>query len=286
MTGVGTDALLPESGAHPSRRARPGLWQWLCDEVFEPVLSVAFPPRCVGCGEFEVYLCERCRSDLAAIWVDCCRRCGEPGVHPRVAGRCSACMGRELEYVGARSAFLHRGVAQELVTRFKSGAQPVLGRVMADLAREALVEFSSSIAPSEEILVTWVPSHKASTRRRGYNQAEILARRLADALPGLSCCQLTVKNRATRQQKGLGRAERTGNLRDAFSTSPDLERRIAGSGASSRAGWPSAVVLVDDVYTTGATAAAVSSVMASATGLPVYVFTFSRAVSGVVEGHD
>jgi predicted amidophosphoribosyltransferase len=45
-------------------------------------------------------------------------------------------------------------------------------------------------------------------------------------------------------------------------------------------------VLVDDVYTTGATAKEVSSVLAAGIGLPVYVFTFSRAVASVVEGHD
>jgi predicted amidophosphoribosyltransferase len=247
---------------------------------------VLFPPRCVGCGDFEVYLCESCAGALVDTGSESCRRCGEPGDRPLVAGRCSVCMGKELVYGSARSAFRHDGVARRLVTEFKFGGQPVLGRLMADLARPAFAEYATSIVPEGGLFVTWVPTHRSNKRERGYNQAEILARRLASKPVPLPCGELAVKTAGTKHQKGLGKADRLSNLRGAFSMHPLWRTMIGATEGGTRNPRFSAILLVDDVFTTGATATAVSSVLASQTGIPVHVFTFSRAVAGGVEGHD
>lgn len=244
----------------------------------DPVLSVLFPPRCVGCGDFESHLCESCRDSLDPIGVDSCPRCGEPGPQALVAGRCASCMGRDFAYAGARGAFRHQGIARRLVAEFKFGGQPVLGRVMADLARPAFTEYVRSITPNGRPAVTWVPCHRAARRQRGYNQAEVLARELASGPGSLPLAGLVRKTKATRHQKGLGRAGRQENLRGVFA----LER-AASACLPPRT---QALVLVDDVYTTGATAREVSSVLVSGVELPVYVFTFSRAVAGTPERHD
>jgi predicted amidophosphoribosyltransferase len=86
------------------------------------------------------------------------------------------------------------------------------------------------------------------------------------------------KTTPTKHQKGLGRAGRQDNLRGAFALDEAAVSRVPSQ--------IQALVLVDDVYTTGATAREVSSVLASGTGLPVYIFTFSRAVTGMTERHD
>jgi predicted amidophosphoribosyltransferase len=186
-------------------------------------------------------------------------------------------MGKELLYSGARGAFLHEGPARELVAEFKFGGQPVLGRLMAELARPAFVDFVARTGHGDRMLVTWVPSHRTSQRERGYNQAEILARWLASD-PVLTTADLVRKPRATKHQKGLGRAGRQENLRGVFT----LDR----TGTALVPPRTEALVLVDDVFTTGATAREVSSVLVKGTGLPVYVFTFSRAVAGTPERHD
>jgi len=193
-------------------------------------------------------------------------------------------MAKELEYQSARSAFRHDGVARRLVTEFKFGGQPVLGRIMADLARPAFAEYVRSIAPEDELFVTWVPTHRSSKRERGYNQAEILARCLAMGPPSLPCTELVAKLAGTRHQKGLGKADRQSNLRGAFSADAMCRAKLGQEGAANRKF--SSILLVDDVFTTGATARAVSSVLTSETRLPVHVFTFSRAVAGRGEGHD
>ena len=248
-----------------------------CASIGESVLSVLFPPRCVGCGDFETHLCDSCREGLKGTGDDSCPRCGEPGPRSLVAGRCAACMGKELAYAGARGAFLHEGTARKLVAEFKFGGQPVLGRVMAESAGAAFADFLAATGHGDRVLVTWVPCHKATQRERGYNQAEVLARWLASDL-ALAAGALAWKPKATKHQKGLGRAGRQQNLRGVFALDRTEALRVPSPAE--------ALVLVDDVFTTGATAREVSSVLVGGTGLPVYVFTFSRAVAGTPERHD
>lgn len=255
-----------------------GLARWWRDSVAEPVLSVLFPPRCVGCGEFETHLCGSCRDTLRAIGPSACPRCGEPGPISLVGGRCARCMGSDFSYAGARGAFRHEGAARHLVAEFKFGGQPVLGRLMAELARSSFSEYVLSICPHEQALVTWVPCHKAAERQRGYNQAEVLARWLARGEQPFALAPLVRKRQVTKHQKGLGKAGRQENLHGAFAVERAMSARVPGQTR--------ALILVDDVYTTGATAKEVSSILSSGTGLPVHVFTFSRAVVGGTEGHD
>jgi predicted amidophosphoribosyltransferase len=224
-----------------------------------------------------------------------------------------------VHYSAARGAFRHEGLARRLVADFKFGGQPVLGRIMADLALPAFTDFVSSLASPGAQLVTWVPSHRAAQRERGYNQAEVLARALVSLCPaGMRLAgpvPLVCKPRATKHQKGLGRAGRQGNLRGAFAldkratasvaqggsrplngdaSQPGHERRPArlrGRMSPDGEGFvlpqpPSGIVLVDDVYTTGATAEEVASVLVEGTALPVHVFTFSRVAASSAERHD
>jgi competence protein ComFC len=277
MSGQGLGRSASRTGG-PGLGGLAGMVRWLRDSVGEPVLSVLFPPRCVGCGDFETHLCEHCKGGLDETGDDSCPRCGEPGPQALMAGRCTCCVGKELEYAGARGAFRHEGIARTLVAQFKFGGQPVLGRVMAEMARPAFDGFVTSVGARERVLVTWVPCHRSNERERGYNQAEILARQLAGGPQPLAWAALARKTKATKHQKSLGRAGRQENLRGVFGLDVTAPLRLMPH--------TEAVVLVDDVFTTGATAREVSSVLRKGIGLPVHVFTFSRVVSGTPERHD
>jgi ComF family protein len=248
------------------------------DVLWEPLLSVLFPPRCVGCGDFETNLCPSCRASLVEAGAASCPRCGEPGPQALAGGRCGWCIGKELEYSGARAAFRHEGVARRLVSQFKFGGQPVLGRLMAYLAKPAFDSFVDSISPRDRVVVTWVPCHASRRRERGYNQAEVLSRWLAHGMAPLERTSLAKKARVTRNQKTLGRADRQRNLRGVFDLDVAAARRVRPE--------TEAIVLVDDVFTTGATVREVSAVLRKGTALPVYVFTFSRVIAGISERHD
>jgi predicted amidophosphoribosyltransferase len=166
-----------------------------------------------------------------------------------------------------------------MVVEFKAGGQPVLAPLMARLAAPAFAELVALAGTAGPPLVTWVPTHAASQRERGYNQAELLARALAGgheaALPVAGSARKPVR---TRHQKALDRAGRQANLRGAFVLDEKALHALDFR--------PGSLVLVDDVYTTGATTQEVAHVLHEGTGLPVYAFTFSRAVSGRSEGHD
>jgi competence protein ComFC len=199
-------------------------------------------------------------------------------------------MGLDLSYSGARSAFVHAGAAKRMVVEFKAGGQPVLAPLMGRLAAAAFADLVAEAAYGageagceRQVLVTWVPTHASSKRERGYNQAELLARRLAAGhSPALPVAALARKPVRTRHQKALDRAGRQANLRGAFT----LDEEAVATALTAMGGAPAAVILVDDVFTTGATTNEVAHVLSSGRGRPVYVFTFSRAVSGRGEGHD
>ena len=184
---------------------------------------------------------------------------------------CLDCVDRDLAFTQARSAFAYEGAAQGLVTSLKFQGMKVLGGLMAALAVPA---FQDMVGPLGSPTVTWVPSHPSVQRRRGYNQAEVLAKALAREAGGLPVGPLVRKAVSTRHQQALGREERRRNLAGAF-----VAGAIPPTGTD-------AVVLVDDVYTTGATASVVAAALRDALGLPVHVFTFARALGPVDGQHD
>lgn len=161
----------------------------------------------------------------------------------------------------------------------KFGGRRTLAPLMADLARPS---FEALMAGRSRVAVTWVPGHASVERRRGYNQAELLARALAAGNPAgdpsaaaLPVVPLVRKVRRTAGQRTLSRAERRRNLEQAFAPAARAASQVAGAEA---------VILVDDVYTTGATSEAVSQVLAGYLGLPILVFTFARTPGALVEG--
>ncbi len=234
------------------------------------MLATVFPPRCVGCGRFETYLCDECRRALVPVGAEVCRRCGHPGVGPGGPNWCAACVGEEPTYRSVRSVFLHEGTARRLVTCFKYDGMRVLGRTLAELGAD---EFSVLVGHHDRFVITWVPSHASTSRSRGYNQAEVLAGCLAQSVGAPAPVRLVSKTRRTGHQRGLDRAGRSRNLTGAFVPSRDVEGAPRVRDALARA---DGVVLVDDVFTTGATVAEVTRVITGSTGLPVDVFTFSR----------
>lgn len=290
---------------------------WCREHVAAPLLATVFPPRCVGCGEFETFLCRACRADLEPAGPERCPRCGHPGASARGPGWCPACVGQTPTFASARGVYLHEGPARRLVTSFKYDGLRVLGREMAGLAAE---EFAALVASVRPVLVTWVPAHPSSVRARGYNQAEVLARELARP-HGLPLVALARKRRRTEHQRGLDREGRLHNLRGAFVIVPEAAAAVSPSWAavslpsaemSSRPSLPPSravtssrsdvgpppadatpssaapgdVVLVDDVFTTGATVAEVSRVVTEGWGVRVHVFTFSRAAAGFPQRAD
>jgi ComF family protein len=164
------------------------------------------------------------------------------------------------------AAFAHRDAAQRILRRLKYGGGRRLAGPLAELALPALRRLLAVTGPATLVPV---PLHRSRQRVRGYNQAELLATELGGRA-GLAVWPALIRRRATQRQHGLDRATRLRNLSQAMTLST-----VPPEGQDGRGG---AVVLVDDILTTGATLEACAVILRTA-GVPaVYGFAVAREV--------
>jgi ComF family protein len=169
-------------------------------------------------------------------------------------------------FVIAIAGLAHRDEAQRLLRRLKYGS----GRsVVEPLVTQILPAFERLMAVSGRVPLVPVPLHQSRERERGYNQAHLLAHELARQAR-LPVWPALVRRRATERQHALDRTTRMRNLRDAMAFRPPV---IDGGTA-----WPAAVIVVDDILTTGATFEACASVLTDGGVQRVYGFAIAREV--------
>lgn len=217
------------------------------------MLDLVLPRRCAACAFPGRDLCLGCRARLTRLRGPRCGRCGAPTQWP--VQRCTECSGRRLGFASARAAVAYDEKARQLVTAWKEGGLRGLAPTAADLVCEV-------VSRPPVYTLTFVPADPDRRLRRGHNPAEQLARALGRRwhLPWPS---LLERAPGIRPQRGLPLAERRRNVRNAFRASDSV---------------PSSVLLVDDVYTTGATVSAAATALRKAGARCVLVVTFARAV--------
>lgn len=221
-------------------------------------LDALMAPPCIGCGLRApgAGICSSCARELP--WNrDACPRCAVP-----LAGTaCLACLGDPPAWQGARSGFAYRYPVDNLVHEFKFGRRLGTGRVLARLTADWL----ASEAGARPTLLVPVPLHWRRRMARHFNPAREIAVVLSRRL-GIAVAEPVRRIRATSPQSALTAAERRRNLRGAFEvTQPVAARQVA---------------IVDDVLTTGATAAAMTGALREAGVRHVEVWTLARAIAG------
>ena len=218
---------------------------------------------CEVCGSWDGDgLCGACRRHFAEQRPAACPRCALPSPAGQV---CGACLRQPPVFAGCVAAVAYAFPWDRLVARLKFQAQPELAGLLADVMQRALVAPRTGPALPTVQCVLPVPLSPARLAERGYNQAWELARRLArrQGLPARA--DLLLRLRDTPHQVGLSRAERHRNLRDAMW----VDTR-AGSVAGRH------LALVDDVLTTGGTAAAATLALRAAGAASVQVWVLAR----------
>ena len=231
----------------------------------DALLALFYPPHCALCGGDTMaglHLCEPCLSKSAKIEAPFCRRCSQPfdgAIESEFT--CSNCEGRRFHFDCAVSRYRSTGIVRELVHRFKYDRCLYLRKPLSEWLAETLDD-TRITAHSFDYLVP-VPLHAARMRDREFNQAEVLARLVADR-HGERVLHALRRVRYTTTQTRLDREERMQNLRDAFRV--QHARRVAGSH----------LILVDDVFTTGSTVDECARVLKKAGAASVRVITVAR----------
>ncbi len=230
------------------------------------LLDILFPPVCPLCEEDiqldSLCLCTGCLNSLSIFKIKkpACTVCGLPFASDAGQDRpCGNCLSKGPPFIEARSAFIYEEAVLQAIHAFKYKGKVTLAPALGRLAAEASV-FSANPG-----LVVPVPLHKKRLKERGFNQSLLLAREISKSFSVPLDYSNLIRAKATEQQVNLSAEERKRNVAGAF----EVKDRGAFKGKR--------VLLVDDVYTTGATIRECSKALKGA-GAKVFVITLARAI--------
>ncbi len=242
--------------ARPDTVRRP--WRlWLRQGLWAGI-DLLFPPRCAGCRQPGARLCAACVAAFdrtAAPWCDCC---GLPVALPGPCALCQLAPDRLAPLAGLRSLAWFDGPLQSAVHQFKYQRDIILADGLGGLLAQG--DFWRDLPPAALVPV---PLADERRRERGYNQAGLLARAVADWRGQPLDSRVVRRTRHTPSQVGLSAAERRVNVQGAFTAQPSAAGRT--------------FVLIDDVCTTGATLAACAAALVEAGAAAVWGVTLARA---------
>jgi competence protein ComFC len=219
-------------------RAVPGLLasQSLMRRWLRAGIQLVFPPRCAGCGRVDEFWCARCQVEIDAIPL-------ATHVEP-----CSPLVA--VAFTGT-----HTGKLQEAQWALKYDNMPEIAEPLGQRLAERFLMLNWTID-----MIVPVPMHAARLRERGYNQAQLLGEYAARQLTIPCIAEAIRRLRQTQSQVTLNAQERLANMQDAFEANPQLVT-------------DQTILLIDDVYTTGATLAACAQAALDAGATAVYGLT-------------
>lgn len=221
------------------------------------ILDTLFPPACAGCGRRGHWVCGGCLPTVPPLVEVACDRCG--ALSP---GRC-VCDRVPAVVVSIRSAMPFDGWVRQAIHAFKYEGERARARHLGDLLPPLLGGDAGDAPPVEAVVP--VPLHPGRMRERGFNQAALLAARVAEARGGIPVVEIARRGSST-PQVGLTATQRDTNVAGAFVvTDPD---RLAGRS----------IVLIDDVITTTSTMTACARAIADAGAASIRCLSVARAV--------
>ena len=239
------------------------------NDFFHEISDTLFPPLCLTCSEVlrdgprEVF-CSECRRQITFITGSRCPVCGlifpdSPAGHHH----CASCLENKPWFTSARAAVAYDGVILDAIHQFKYGRNITTGTALASfLADFAFADMDFEIFDA----IVPVPLHLQRLRERGFNQSLILARAIGGKYGIKVDFSLLKRRKLTLTQTGLNKREREKNISGAFvAGSPE---KISGRN----------LILIDDVYTTGATINECAKTLIKAGASQVVVLTLARVL--------
>lgn len=230
------------------------------------VVDFALPPRCPGCGlivEDPHRFCLACWQALTFLGEPCCTRCALPFEHGGEGEvECGACLADPPAFDRLRAAVAYGEIARTVALKLKYSGRPAVAETLARFMQRHM----PSAAP--DALLVPVPLHRWRIWKRGYNQSALIASALSRRTGIAADLDLIDRIKATPPLKGLGRRERALAVRGAFRLGEAARRRVSGRS----------VILVDDVFTSGATANACAKALKRGGAASVNILCWARVV--------
>ena len=222
---------------------------------FAALADLFYPQRCVGCERrASDVLCSTCFEALPMVGSPVCGRCGLPTAFATPV--CEECKNVDFGFESAKAPLKYEGVGKKIVHALKyRGYKRVVERLAVPLMLQILDDGRfDAVVP--------VPLHRSRLRKRSFNQAELLARGVAEKMKATVSDTLQVV-RTTRDQVELSAAQRRANVAGAFVATEPLRGRL---------------LLIDDVFTTGATMSACAASLIKAGAEEVHALSLCRTV--------
>ncbi|MCE2499597.1 MAG: ComF family protein [Dehalococcoidia bacterium] len=236
---------------------RLGRLSGLAELAGRSLLDALYPLECAGCGGSGKIICDSCVDDLPVLSAPYCVVCATPGDF----ARCQVCAETARRFDGIRAPFRYSGAIRKAILEFKYSGIKAAAPQMGDM----LAEYLDSNPLPGDVLVP-VPMHRRRLRERGYNQAELLARRVADRC-GLDCApELLYRTRHVGPQAGTA---------DAAQRATNVVGSVAVTSVAGATG--TRVILVDDVVTTGNTLETCADALKRAGAVSVWGLTLAVA---------
>ena len=213
--------------------------------IFSKIIDSMFPRRCAICDEAissSEYVCKKCSTSVRCISGDTCIKCGK-SIQQSDKLYCYDCSRKIHIYDRGYSVFKYEEIKNSLY-RFKYSGRAEYARFYAYEANRQLGTVLKGLKADALIPV---PIHKKRLKERGYNQAEVLANELSKLLDIPVCRDYLIRKKATVPLKLLDVWDRVNNLKKAFIIGPNSVELET-------------IIVIDDIYTTGATIDEISRV--------------------------
>ncbi|MBR6615826.1 MAG: ComF family protein [Lachnospiraceae bacterium] len=230
----------------------------------DTILNILFPRRCPVCGEIVRptgrLICPACFRELSFVKSPTCKKCGKE-IEDETMEFCADCMAHRHTYEYGLALFNYNDAARNSMVQIKYHNK----REYLDFYGAALaVRYEREIRRMRVDAIIPVPVHPSRRRKRGFNQAEVLAKIVGERLGIPVKAELLRRTKKTLPQKELSVGERLKNLSGAFRADeiPENIRRV---------------LLVDDIYTTGSTIEACTRVLKAAGVETIYFVVICMA---------
>jgi len=235
--------------------------------VLRLALDFALPPRCPSCGLVTAdphRFCLGCWRSLTFLGDPCCASCGLPFEYGAddAAAQCGRCLADPPRFDRLRAAVAYGDVARRVALKLKYSGRPGVAETLAALMARHLADSDPGA------LLVPVPLHRWRIWTRGYNQSALIAAALSRRTGLALAPDLLRRIKATPPLRGLGRRERAETVRGAFRVPPHAKPSVAGR----------TLILIDDVYTSGATAGACAKALKRAGAARVEVACWARVL--------